>query len=315
MTPSVALCISNLNEGLRLEQTLATAVAADPPPNEVVVVDDGSLDDPHARLSTFIARSEFRFKFIRNDRRTGSGPAKELATTTSTADLVVVSDSHMRFPMEWVAKVIRAHQHYPNSILCPISRGFEANSPFVGRGTLLKLDEHGFWSPNGNGVVSPPEGRYPAIVCPYGGCYIIPRHVLEAIGGYSLGLKFFGQEEEYLAIRACLRGFDVRLIDDLEVQHQYQRKIDRRSTGDSGVHHIECHINRMLMAQVLFEDDVFEKHYKHRIESRLSPEQLSGIREHLPEVVVKEIRGFVQGTRVRTDEALATILGVKHPEP
>ena len=193
--PKISICMAVLNEGLDFETTVAMAASSKPRPFEIVVADDCSLEPVRSRLEPWAARDDLLIKYIRTPRRMGSGFCKHLALEHAEGDLRVVVDSHMRFPWDWLERLLSEHRNHPDAILCPVSHGFGyPGRQFVGRGCDFHLSEElGFWEAKWRVV---PTSESAAIPCVMGGAYAIPVHVLEAIGGYAPGLLGFGSEED-----------------------------------------------------------------------------------------------------------------------
>ena len=124
-----SIIIPSHDEIKDLEVTVAMAVASDPPPHEVIVVDDCSIVPVADRMGSFPD-----VKVIRNETQMGAGPAKRIGAEQSVGDVIIIMDSHMRMPLDWLAKIQEAQLLFPDAVMCTVCRGFETTSKFIGCG-------------------------------------------------------------------------------------------------------------------------------------------------------------------------------------
>ena len=91
--PGVSILVPAFNEAGRIEKALEAILAVDYPSLEVIVVDDGSTDDTHARVSRFAGRhGGARVKILRKENG-GKWSALNLAFHHSSEELVVCVDA------------------------------------------------------------------------------------------------------------------------------------------------------------------------------------------------------------------------------
>lgn len=225
--PRVALAIAARDEGPDLEVTVATACAWQTPPDLIAVVVDGDKNAGGIQnsLRAICQRAGVELIVDVNDKPRGSGPSKHAAVERCLAfgppDIVVVSDSHMRFPWDFSETLAASHYAHPTAVLWPVSRGFDRGG-FRGRNTKATFTGV-YWKAEWDGAVGEDEAC-PRTPFPMGGCYAVPAAVLPRLGGYAPCLLGYGYEEEWLGMRAWLFGAEVRCMRDAEVQHQYRRK-------------------------------------------------------------------------------------------
>ena len=127
----ISLVIAAFEEGPDLEATVALAIASQPEPHEIIVVDDQSTQPLEARLAAFPS-----VKVYRTPERLGAGPAKSYGANRAEGDLIVLMDSHLRFSQDWLRFVADAFSRYPDAIMCPVSTGFEQDFTFAGAGEI-----------------------------------------------------------------------------------------------------------------------------------------------------------------------------------
>lgn len=247
MSPKISVCMAAQNESLHLESTIQLLVDSEPRPDEIIVVDDRSEEPIADRLKYWV--DKFGVKVIRNEMPAGAGAAKHQAVEAATGDLIVVLDAHMRFPWNWTTALIGDYRDDPNAVFCFRNTGFEYNSEFCGLGARFRWT--GGWLSPFWETKKPDEWRVVEVPAIYGGAYAVPRHILEAVGGYAPLLRGWGCEEEFLSLRAWACGFRVKCVQTLEFAHQYKRKI-RRVRGSDNIE--LCRFSRCVVAYTLFPD-------------------------------------------------------------
>lgn len=252
-----SICIANLNDHADLQATIALAYASSHKPHEVIVCDDGSESLPD--LSSWLERDDF--KLYRNATRQGSGPAKHAAMDQATGDLVFILDSHIRLHWQAVERVVREAQKNKLAMFCMVCRGFD-DGPFKGKGAYLTegLSPQAKWRPD--------NVKCNALM---GGCYAIPNHLLKFMRGYAPGLKGWGYEEEWLAMRAQALGLETHCVEDAYSEHQFQRVISR-PVIDHGDGDWEYLYNRHAACIMTHGPEIWEREVKHNINPALSAE-------------------------------------------
>lgn len=234
---SVSVVVTAINEGPDLEMTLGSLSRRLRAQDRIVVVDDGSIEPLRARVRAFELRSGIEVVYLRHERRRGCAASRDAGSRAISADLYVFVDSHMTFPENWLDEILAAHAVHPNAILCPISADLDAHDVREGGhwGTNADLYFHAelgirsHWAPinvEGKGSTI----RTPAIM---GACYAVSRPVLRAIGGWSMGLRGWGFDEEFACVRAWLLGYEVRLVASTYAAHRYTRDFEAIARVDT----------------------------------------------------------------------------------
>src|SRR5262245_27872009 len=85
---SVSVIIPNYNRAALVGETIDNMLAQSLPPAEVIVVDDGSVDDSVAVIDSFVNR----VKLIRQPNR-GPGAARNAGLEIATGDFIQFMDS------------------------------------------------------------------------------------------------------------------------------------------------------------------------------------------------------------------------------
>ena len=243
----LSVAIATINEGADLEAMLAMLYAGKDVPDEVVIVDDGSLEPIGPRLAGPFPK----VRVIRNETRTGSGRAKHQAAAACTGDLIAIMDSHLRPPWDWVSLWKEQAQSFPCALFCPRSLAFQTTSTFDGRGATFEWDDQiGFIKPVW--AKHQPHMMSYTVPCLLGGAYLIRRTHLDLLGGYAPLFDGYGCEEEYLSLRAWLCGLECRVTPFLPMPHNYDRTVTRKDKTGTEQLPWEMPYNRLIMASVLF---------------------------------------------------------------
>ena len=259
---SVSIVITAINEGPDLEMTIRSLMPLLRENDEIIVVDDGSVLRLDHRVLGF--RGVCNIKYVRHETRLGCAQARATGARGSTGDLLIFVDSHMIFPANWLDEMLNAHALHPNAVLCPVSSDIDDENPVT--------KENGHWGTNADLYTHPEKGvtaiwapldirgaseaiRTPCIM---GACYAVSRKVLHALGGWAMGLRGWGFDEEFIAVRAWLLGYEVRLVPSTHAGHRYNRKpmprADSRSESEEPWVLVYA---RAYMNFVLFGESVF----------------------------------------------------------
>ena len=307
--PRVSVAIAALNEGQQLRATIQCILAAATVPDEIVVYDDAGVKP------AVIRGLGPRVRLIRGTERVGSGPAKHRAAAACSGQLVIVMDGHCRPANDWLAPIVDEHRRHPWAVMCPVCVGIDGSAfrsgAFRGMGGKLELGGNGFWEVKWN---DPKPGAHsyslPAVI---GGCYCIPRRILDRIGGYAPAFFGYGIEEEYLALRTWIVGGECRMVPRSVVGHWFNRPINRRTVGPQTGRNWEQQFNRHVVAQVCFEPGVYETAYRAGLEkSWTNPEMHARLASSAPDIAAA--RALVQRHRKFKDTDLQDWCGVSHPQ-
>lgn len=238
---SVAVVVTTINEQSDLEMTLESLRERLRASDRIVVVDDGSIERIDARVLVPHSEHTANTYLVRSESRQGCAQARAMgARACEGADLVVFVDSHMQFPEHWLDEMLKAHAMHPNAVLCPISCDIDNE-------TNQAPKQGGHWGTNADLYTHPEKGltahwapintsgrstiMTPAMM---GACYLVPTRVLRAIGGWSMGLRGWGFDEEFVCARAWMMGFEVRLVASTYAAHRYERSLPMKRIDGSG---------------------------------------------------------------------------------
>lgn len=203
MSPDLSVIIPTFNRADMLEDVLEGLSRQTPggPDFEVVVLDDGSTDDT-AQLATAAAAKDPRVRYVYQDNG-GLNVARNHGAREARSDLLVYLDDDVFLPPDFTAQMAAAFRSEwrPAAIAGRIRLRFEVDPPPWLRGNLrLYLSE----LDRGDNVevLAPPE-------YPRGACFGVRRQVVDALGGFAVGLDrrgtsliSSGEQEFFLRVHA-----------------------------------------------------------------------------------------------------------------
>lgn len=105
--PTVSVVIPAYNANATLSQTLSALRAAQPPPLEIIVVDDGSTD------STAQAARSFGVRVLSQVRNVGAAAAKNHGAQAAQGDILLFTDSDILLPPDIISRVITSFEQRP----------------------------------------------------------------------------------------------------------------------------------------------------------------------------------------------------------
>ena len=190
---------------------------------EIVVIDDGS-DVP-------LVLSDGNVTFYRVHGRCGVGPARHLGATLATRPWLLIIDAHMRFEPGWLEIAESRIKDAGNTLYCGTCLGLD-------RGNMEIKRPNSTYSGASIRFVGPDEktgkmqfleakwlrGKIEdneEIPCVLGACYFIPRSFFFQIGGLRM-LSGWGNDEEFLSLKAWMAGGSVRLLKPVRIGHQFR---------------------------------------------------------------------------------------------
>ena len=121
----ISLVIPVRNDAEELAECLRTAAAQTRPPDEILVVDNGSDDDPAAVARRFGAS-------VLAEPEPGIWPAAARGYDAATGDVIARCDADCRLPPDWLARIERRLEKRPDRVAITGPGRFYDLSP-VGR--------------------------------------------------------------------------------------------------------------------------------------------------------------------------------------
>ena len=266
---SVSVVIPTRDEGVELIETIRSCHDKRDGIDEVVVVwdspkgrpdclmkwrqdEDGIKravpDDPnvfdHPRMPSL--------RVYENDIPIGVDPSRNLGADASTGDVPIFLDAHMRISAQNLHELASA-AFENNAIVQSASRGIGIDHTFLAFGADFGNDPE-FpimlkWRPDEK---DQPE---PLIPCEglMGGCYAVPRHVWNHLGGFCHTTGLWGFSEEFLCMKAWFLDIPIYVHRDIHAMHWYRDPNERPYPLDP----IETWLSRVRGCRVIFSEETF----------------------------------------------------------
>jgi len=216
--PDFSVLIPARNEGGRIALSIQSAARARSTGARVefIVVDDASSDGCIDRLTEvaplLLEEPRIDIRVCRLEQHSGNYHARNTAAALASADILFITDAHVRFSQGWDEKIlqhIRADRILAGTIT-------QEGSSWKGYGCSLMVPLMGTsWQR------APLEGIHevPISVC---AATALPKALFESLGGYDEGMIHYGGGEPEFSVRAWLHGARIYSVPDLEVQHEFK---------------------------------------------------------------------------------------------
>ena len=193
--------------------------------------DDGSTDDTRAKLQALKA-SVPALRVVHADTNGGRSQACNNGVSAGSGPVTVICDADCRYTR---ADAIA-------QFLAEIERGADA---VIG---LIELSGDGFWARYTNSVAAErlTNQATRGLMSYSTGNFAIRRSAFEALRGYSTDYARYGFEDKDLLIRMERMSLDVRVRDDISVNHDDDFRLATvcRKSEESGRHSAQIFRNR-----------------------------------------------------------------------
>lgn len=206
-TPVISVVICTYNHAALLANTLqALADQVEAPPFEVIVVDDGSADDPASVVEPFITTGSLDLVLITLAQNEGQSFARNTGWNAARAEIIAFTDADCLPPPNWLKQLWKAWAAAPESVhgIGGLVRPAEVDTlarRFVKfRNTLAPLEIE--LAPGATMMarvvlylsLRPAKTGPRAIFTPVGANMSFRKTTLAAIGGFDPGIRFGGDE-------------------------------------------------------------------------------------------------------------------------
>jgi len=209
----LSLIVASLNEGAELQNTLRTALSGEVVPDEIVVVDDGSIDGSCDALD----RPQWVACGVRVLRtaRLGIAGARNTGCRAARGTNLVVLDAHCRLDRHCLAILRETLETRPEAIVAPSIA--DRRDTVYGCGVhLIDARLRVRWLP------PPPVDRvgHELPLAP-GGCLAMRRATFDRLGGFG-AFRELGQEDVEFGLRAWRAGVPVLAAPAARLEHQFR---------------------------------------------------------------------------------------------
>ncbi|MCK6530789.1 glycosyltransferase [Myxococcota bacterium] len=197
--PTIAVAVPCLDEEAALPGLASSIRALDPPPEAILIVDDGSRD------GTAGAARGAGLRVLSHPRNRGLAAARNTAWRAADTDVVAYLDADVRPPPDWIGR-IRAGLADPD--VAGLG-GWNREGPPRSAADRFRARHWPQWGgPTATGAA-------PWLV---GACAAYRRSALEAVSGFDERFRSHGEDVE-IGLRLNARGFRLAYDPDLTVSH------------------------------------------------------------------------------------------------
>ena len=201
MSNSISVIVPSYNGGEDLRRCLASLVAADPGPEEILVVLDGGLDDGEA------LERDFAVKVIRLEKRGGPARARNEGAQVAVGEILCFVDADVVVPADYfqALRPLFADNASLDGVIGSYDDEPVADN-FIGQYRNLfhhyvhqhaKVEVESFW----------------------GACGAVRSNAFAAVGGFDESYTVPSIEDIELGYRLFKAGYTIRLEKGLQVKH------------------------------------------------------------------------------------------------
>lgn len=220
MQPDISVLIPARNERSRIAPTIQAIAQARTTEArlEFVIVDDASTDGCISNLISALPRlleePKIDIRVCRLDQHSGNYQARNQAAALASADILFITDAHVKFSNGWDERVFEHIQSDRILAATVIQQG----TGFRGYGCHLLVP---LMATSWNSSPSMQGTYVPVAAC---SATVIPKELFARIGGYDSGMILYGAGEPEFSVRAWLAGAEIYSISDLEVEHEFKSR-------------------------------------------------------------------------------------------
>jgi hypothetical protein len=230
---SVSVIVPVRHGGPAFTEALASLIALDPPPADVIVVEDGPEQDRHPYPeSVMVVRLA-----------TGRGPAaaRNAGAAVATGSILLFVDADVLVPPDAVARITGA---MADETVAAVFGSYDRRPPAPGFVSQFKNLVHRFVHQHAN------EEAHTF----WGACGAMRRAVFQSLGGFDERFVDASVEDIELGMRLKRSGGRIRLLKSLEVTHLKQWTL--RTLVETDVCKRAVPWTRLLLAEPRLPDDL-----------------------------------------------------------
>lgn len=253
----VTIVIPFLNEGDEPVHTIESVYnTVDSDLFNIVLAHDDPSDPP------FEIPHKDNVILVKNPKRLGVGPTRNLGINASTGKYVLIIDAHMRFQDNWFNRLLEEVSKASNIVVSSLSKsvhdGVIDNKSTNGYGcNLLMKNDFSKDIKLDNTILTPKwrrqekdKGACYNVPCIMGACYMASKEWLEHIKKFD-GLQYWGSSEPFICLKTYLAGGECKVVTDAVSGHIYR-------SGAAKLPYVlynwQKMYNKMVMIYTLFPD-------------------------------------------------------------
>lgn len=220
-----SIIIVSLNGRRRLAMPLDALRISDPPPAEIIVVDNGSNDG----TSDFVRTHYPEVTLIRAPRNLGFAGGNNLGLLNATGDVLVLLNDDTEPEPGWLAPLAREFQLHPRLGIAGVRLLYPDRRTIQHMGGLIELN--GLTKHTSYGAAVERQEQFDSFGADYvtGAAFAIRRRVIREIGLLDEGYWPIYFEETDWCERARRHGWKVRVVPESTVIHHESQTTEKLS--------------------------------------------------------------------------------------
>lgn len=226
--PFVTVLVLNFN-GQFLKRCLDSLLMTDYPNFEVVVIDNGSLDDS----VKFIKSNYPQVKIIEHNRNYGFALGYNLVIDSIKSEFIVLLNNDVFTTHDWLKKLVIYAENDGVAAVTPKMLFFQNKKRINAAGG--KCDIYGVGWNRGNGEID--QGQYDKVEEVFygnGGALLVKKRVWHKVGPFDERYFIYGEDLDW-CWRAKLQGYKILYVPDARVYHFW------RGSGAPMINFLEKH--------------------------------------------------------------------------
>ena len=184
---------------------------------------------------------------VYNTSREGAPQARNFGAKKASNDALIFVDAHSNFPLGWGRKILNSLDENQNCMITPcVTVMGDDNSRGCGfkwENILMAIA----WLPD-----LKPEIHEIPFAC--GCCIAVKKKVFDEIGQFDSGIRFWGDEDSEISMRAWLMGYRVLCDPSIRVGHMF------RSARPYNLEWSDTIYNKMRFVISHFKSERISKH-------------------------------------------------------
>lgn len=180
--------------------------------HELIVVDDGSVDDSCAFLT--VPAYAGRVKLLRQANQ-GAAGARNCGARIARGEILVFCDAHVRVPPGWLEALLSAFDHPSVDAVCPAIASQERPQD-AGYGGTWDGRLAFQW------LARPPVPGLAQVPFAPGGFMSVRHRAFLDVGGFQQYFRVWGYEDQEFSLRLWLFGYQVYVHPDIKILHYFR---------------------------------------------------------------------------------------------